>query len=394
MLTEKYRPTNIRGLVGNEQQRLSMVKWLKNWKLGSKPLLLSGPPGIGKSTSVYAIAREFGYTVLEYNASDIRTKNALSESISPSFENSSLFGEEKFLIFLDEIDGLSGRADYAGMDFVLDLIENTTHPLAMAANVEDIQKLKKIIQKSLVLRFEPISEDILLIYLKHVTQQDEVQIPQRVLKQIASNSRGDVRQALNSLQTVTGDKIAGAETDDQFMSDAEAVDHVLSSKTFEEGVQRIRQFDASPYDKISAIFDAVVSAKNLSVEAKAESLESVAKADLIMGKINREQSWRLLRYLDRELVFATFGRGLKRVDSGIPWNLRLAIWNDGRVIKGIEEILSNEYHMGKSTIASFFIPYAALYLAANPELMDKFLEQNELGDSERRVLLKIAQKGV
>ena len=393
MLSERYRPMNIAGLVGNETQRLSMVKWLKNWKLGSKPLLLMGPPGVGKSTSIYAIAREFGYQVLEFNASDVRTKSALNEAIAPTFENSSLFSDEKFLIFLDEIDGLSGRADYAGMDFVLDLIENSVHPLAMAANVEDMQKLKKITQKSIALRFQPVSEDLLHMYLKSIASKEGFSINSGVIKEVARNCRGDVRQALNSLQTVSERKLVGSWTDDQFMSDSEALDEIFSSETFEEAAKKFRQFDVPPYERISVVFDAIVSAKNLSVESKADSLERVAQADLILGKINREQSWRLLRYLDRELLMAFLGKELKRVDSGIPWNLRLAIWNDGKVVNEMEEVLSDTFHAGKSTVGTFYLPYLAFYFYNRPERLERFLEKNELGDPGKRVLVKMAQRG-
>ncbi|MHB8568265.1 MAG: AAA family ATPase [Nitrososphaerales archaeon] len=392
MLSEKYRPNAIAGLIGNEGQRLAMIKWLKYWKRDTKPLLLTGPPGVGKSTSIYAVARELGYTVIELNASDVRTKNALSEVIGPSFQNSSLFGDEKLLIFLDEIDGISGRSDYAGIDYVLDLIENTTHPLAMAANVEDIQKLKKISQKSLVLRFKAISEDLLLIYLSGIATQEEIKVSADNLKQIIGSSRGDVRQALNTLQTISGDKIVGSRTDDQFTSDSEALDEILSSETFVECISKLRQFDAPPFEKLGAIFDSVVSAKNLSIEAKAECLEKISKADVIFGKINRGQSWRLLRYLDKELALAVVGSKLKRVDSSIPWNLRLSIWNDGRIMKGMEEIIASEYHSGRSTIAAFFLPYFAYYFKSNPASLFNFLKKNEFGDSEKRVLLKMALK--
>ncbi|MCL5067949.1 MAG: AAA family ATPase, partial [Thaumarchaeota archaeon] len=86
MLSERLRPQNISELVGNEQARLQLVKWLKNWKVGSKPILLMGPPGVGKSTSIYAVTREFGYSVIEYNASDVRTRDDLRAALGPVLE--------------------------------------------------------------------------------------------------------------------------------------------------------------------------------------------------------------------------------------------------------------------------------------------------------------------
>ncbi len=392
MLSERVRPTKIEQMIGNEQSRLDLVKWLKNWKLGTKPVLLTGPPGVGKSTSIYAVTREFGYTVIEYNASDVRTRDALRESLAPTLENSSVFGDEKLIIFLDEIDGLLGRSDYAGLDYVLDFIENATIPLAMAANMEETQKIKKIEQKSLVIHFKPVSSEMILIYLRKICSRETLQVSDDTLKIIARNSRGDVRQALNSIQTASGQRVVGAVTDHQFMSDSSALDAIFQANGVAQVLTLMRQYDAQPYDKIRAIFDGVVSAKNLSLESRSESLDYVALADMLLGKINREQSWRLLRYFDRYLALAIVGKNISRSDSSIPWNLRLAIWNDGRVIRTLLEPLSKKYNVSKSDFANLYLFNLALYLKNRPEYLDKFLEENEFEDSERRVLLKLATK--
>ncbi|HXQ91858.1 MAG TPA: AAA family ATPase [Nitrososphaerales archaeon] len=389
MLTERVRPKKIAAMVGNEQARLEIVRWLKHWKTGSKPLLLTGPPGVGKSTSIYAIANEFGYTVLEYNASDVRTRDKLREALSPTLENASIFNEEKLLIFLDEIDGMSGRSDYAGMDFVLDFIENATMPVAMAANLEETQKLKKIEQKSLVLRFLPVSPDVLVIYLRKIAEGENLKVPDDILGRIAKNSRGDVRQAISTLQTLSGTTIVSSSTDRQFMSDSSALDAVLKAETLSETLSLFRQYDAQPYEKIRSIYDSVVSAKNLSIESKAESLDLISQADTIMGKISQNQSWRLLRYLDRFLAAAILSKKIQRNDSSIPWNLRLAVWNDGKVLKQMSESLTESYHAGKSDIAGFYLPFMAFYFKNRPTDLDRFLEENNFGDSERRVISKM-----
>jgi replication factor C large subunit len=393
VLSEKLRPKRLTQLVGNEDARLEAYRWLKHWKTSSKPLFLSGPPGVGKSTTIYAAANELGYRVLEYNASDIRTRDNLREALSPTIENASLFSaDEKLLVFLDEIDGISGRSDYAGMDYVMEFIENATMPVAMAANLEDTQKLRKLEQKSLVVRFSPVPTDLLTLYLKAVSSREGLEIPQEILRKIAANSRGDVRQAINSMQTVSGKSIAGGLTDHQFMSDSAALDAVLRAETVKECIVLLRQFDVQPYDKIRAIYDSVVSAKNLSLESKTESLQLVAQADAILGKIQREQSWRLLRYFDRFLASAVAGKRISRTDSSIPWNLRLAIWNDGKVLKQMSVALSEEFHTGKSEVAAFYLPFLAFYFKNRPAELDGFIERDKFGDSERRVLAKLTVK--
>ena len=376
-------------MVGNEQSRLEILRWLKHWTVGSKPLLLTGPPGIGKSTSIYAVANELGFTVIEYNASDVRTRERLREVLSPTLENSTIFGGEKLLVFLDEIDGVLGRSDYAGMDYILEFIENSTSPVAMAANLEETQKLRKLEQKSQVLRFKPVSPDLITIYLRAVSNRENLEVEESALERISKNCRGDVRQALNVLQTISGGKVVGSVTDRQFMSDSSALDAIFKAESVGEVLLLMRQYDAQPFEKIRAVFDSVVSAKNLSIESKSESLDLVAMADTLLGRINREQSWRLLRYFDRYLALATCGKKIQRTDSSIPWNLKLAIWNDGRVTKAMLADLSSKLRASKSDVSSLYLGYFAQCFKKRPDLLEAFLKENEFGDSEKRVLLKM-----
>ncbi len=391
MLVESLRPKKISALVGNENPRLELVKWLRSWKVGSKPVLLEGPPGVGKSTSVYAVAAEFGYSVIEYNASDVRTKKKLAEVIGPILENSSVFGAtDKFLLFLDEIDGLSGRQDFAGMDYILQFIEEASIPVAMASNSEDDPKLRKIQQKSKVLHFKPVDEDLIFIYLKAMSKRMEERLPDSLVRRISENAKGDVRFALNLLQTITSESSGATYSDKQFFSTDAALDSILSSTSFDEALYKMRDFDAAPIDRIRAIYASVVSSKTISEEDRAASLKMISLADVLLRRINRSQNWRLLRYFDKYLLLASIGKGLKPSDSAIPWNLRLAIWNDGKIVKEFLQDLSKQMHVGRGAIASYYLPYLSFYLKHRPSEMQRFLQRENYGDPERRVMLKIA----
>ncbi|MCL5067950.1 MAG: hypothetical protein M1368_06325, partial [Thaumarchaeota archaeon] len=93
------------------------------------------------------------------------------------------------------------RSDYAGNEYILEFIQGSAVPVAMAANVEDDPKLKKLAQKSLVIRFVPVNEQMLLVYLESVVRREKLKVEADSLKQIAADSKGDVRSALNMLQT-------------------------------------------------------------------------------------------------------------------------------------------------------------------------------------------------
>ena len=77
MWSEKYRPQIISDMVGNEESRASIMEWFTKWKKGTKPILLVGPPGIGKTTIAYLVAKQFGYDMIGLNASDVRSKSRI-----------------------------------------------------------------------------------------------------------------------------------------------------------------------------------------------------------------------------------------------------------------------------------------------------------------------------
>ena len=72
MWSEKYRPQSFTALLGNEDARKSFAAWFEKWKKGTKPLLLVGPPGIGKTTLANLAGKNFGYDMISLNASDVR----------------------------------------------------------------------------------------------------------------------------------------------------------------------------------------------------------------------------------------------------------------------------------------------------------------------------------
>ncbi|HZD43983.1 MAG TPA: AAA family ATPase, partial [Methanomicrobiales archaeon] len=105
---EEYRPLHLQDVVGNGPSLRQMAEWAKNWNQASKPLLLYGKPGTGKTSSAYALATDMGWEVVELNASDQRTKGSIEKIAGSSSLTRSLTGAERKLILLDEADNLHG----------------------------------------------------------------------------------------------------------------------------------------------------------------------------------------------------------------------------------------------------------------------------------------------
>ena len=121
--TELYRPKNFEHLIGNEEVRFNILKWLVKWFPGTKPLFLIGPPGVGKTTIVKILSSLLNYDLIELNASDTRSGPQLEKLVSPLYNNTSIFGK-KILLFVDEVDGIYGREDIGGLEILINIVNN------------------------------------------------------------------------------------------------------------------------------------------------------------------------------------------------------------------------------------------------------------------------------
>ncbi|HYA70214.1 MAG TPA: AAA family ATPase [Thermoplasmata archaeon] len=117
-LAERLRPSRLDDVVGNPRARYELRAWGQEWQRGQTPgrraAILSGPPGVGKTTAALALAAEFGWNVVEMNASDARNEAAVEQvagraSVSHTLGESMAKGPRHALILLDEADCLTGR---------------------------------------------------------------------------------------------------------------------------------------------------------------------------------------------------------------------------------------------------------------------------------------------
>ncbi|HEY7507694.1 MAG TPA: AAA family ATPase, partial [Nitrososphaera sp.] len=309
MWSEVHRPQKVEQMVGNEDARLAALKWLYGWVSGAKPLLLVGPPGTGKTTLVHALARQFDYHLVEMNASDTRNKDSVKEMLLPALQNTSdLFGR-KIMLFLDEVDGISGREDSGGLDALIDLMQEPTVPVVMAAN-ERSEKIKSLAKGCKVVEFSPVPPRLLMLFLNHVLEKEKAKMGPGDRMSVVVNSGGDIRALLNSAQSRVAGYATASNRDVTEIDIEDAINGYFAAGDMALAVQALARADAafpdpryegmSPdarrRDMLSALYSSIVSS-HLDADSLADLLDALSKVDMVVGRVSRNRQWSLLRYV-------------------------------------------------------------------------------------------------
>ena len=356
MWSEKYRPSSLGEMVGNEEGRAKLLLWLKRWKPGSKAVLLVGPPGTGKTTTVHLVAKEAGLQLLELNASDSRTKEKLSRKLGEAIASTSLFGETN-LIFLDEVDGLAGRADLGAVEFIKDVVKRSQSPFVMAANDPESDEVRKLGSAASRIEFRKPELAMVVKRLEKIAEKEKLATSRGEAERIAEAANGDLRAAINFLQSGMPAR------KDEEMTASESVNAFFEAADEKTALRALKAYPGQPRDKVRDIFTAVVRS-HVHEERKAGALEVLSRVDVLMGRIMKGKDWRLLRYLDpllaNELWRALGDGGARFTPDAVPWPLQLRIWNDSRKLKDVAALMGKRVGISQRGFLVEDMPYLLL----------------------------------
>jgi len=177
MITEKFRPKNLGEYLPGK--KLDLEK-LKEHLVNRAPILLVGPPGVGKTSLVYALAGELGYSVVEINASDERNRDAMKSLLN----RVKMKSFRPIIFLLDEVDGAEQPS------LLLEIVRQTRHPLVMTAN--SLAKVpSKVKEECMVYRVGPPKPELIVKRIKQISDETGLKPKFGVIKP-------DVRQSLIS----------------------------------------------------------------------------------------------------------------------------------------------------------------------------------------------------
>ena len=368
---EKYRPKKIEDVVGNEEAKASFTEWLKNKGHTKKAVLLYGPPGVGKTALVNATAKEVGFTIIEMNASDTRSEKAINEVAKPATSYVALdsFSAESKgnILFLDEVDGISGNSDRGGVRAILKIVENARVPVIMAANDPEISKLRPLKKVCLLVRFQQIRIPLIIALLQKICSLEQVKTEFEALERIAQNSRGDMRSAINDLQslseenrTLTLQDTVMLNSRNKEISMDETLRGYFAAKSIAEAANLLSRSNID-YDNFLLSVSDNLPRRYTNPDELATAYDFISQADVFRGRIGIEH-WHLLKYFFNCLskAAAVNPESYKSFDFiSPPIRIITLFWSKGKrtMLEGICGKIGARCHVSHATAKNDFVPY-------------------------------------
>ncbi|KAJ1791435.1 DNA replication factor C complex subunit Rfc1, partial [Coemansia sp. RSA 2399] len=233
--TEKYKPTKLKDLCGHRSNADMIIQWLGWWASGTIPekraVLISGPPGIGKTTTAHLVAKLAGFDVLELNASETRSKNALKSILGSAVGNRSMLefdrkkirqmeaeqetqqendaglqqaltssGAKRLAIIMDEVDGMSG-GDRGGTAELIQLVKRTKVPIICICNDRQSTKVRSLANHCEDIKFRRPTEQQMRARLNTIAFREGLTLGPNAIAQLVQSTHNDIRQIINLMSS-------------------------------------------------------------------------------------------------------------------------------------------------------------------------------------------------
>jgi replication factor C subunit 1 len=197
----KYAPRTLSDVIGHVEPIKTLTTWLTSWSqtmTTPRAALLTGPPGIGKTTLAHLVAAACDYDVVELNASNERSAGAIRKW----FEEASRAGcvGKRRVVIMDEVDGMSS-GDRGGMGELARVIRGCAFPMICIGNERTAPKMRPLVACCLDVRCaRPPRGTIAKRLLATVVAPNKLNYTPAQLEELCERNGNDIRQILNFLQ--------------------------------------------------------------------------------------------------------------------------------------------------------------------------------------------------
>lgn len=301
---DQYAPSSLSNVIGHKESIATMNAWLRDWSTArpQKGLLLSGPPGIGKTTCAHLVAKEAGYVVAEYNASDTRSISMLKGLFGLGMKRL-----RKELIIMDEVDGFTAQ-DRGGVGELADLIRKSNVPIICIAN-HLVPKLKPLENACLSIKFSRPVKSTIATALLGICKKENVTMSKAELETLCEQNGNDVRMMLNHLQFITSREGCG-DAPVSPLKDATLRLDLFSSTQKLMSNRRLTLSEADDlvyvdYGMIPLMVQEAYLSASRTLEEAVSGSEQVSFGDIMSTQQWKTQDWSLLPHVVHSAVAAS-----------------------------------------------------------------------------------------
>ncbi|MFX1530408.1 MAG: replication factor C large subunit [Promethearchaeota archaeon] len=366
-------------------------------------VLLEGPPGIGKTSIVFALANDLNMEVIETNASDTRTRATLEKKLKETTKSRGIMDfitetKEK-LILIDEVDGIYGVQDRGAVPTIIDLVQNTQFPIIMCSN-EYKTSLQSLYNK--IRRFEvhPLPKREVLKIVHNILKNENIsQLKEEDLDLIIEKNNGDLRGVINDIQGISQGKLEGDVKEFILSLRRDSLEEIFTLIRDLFQVNSLREArnltDKSDVD-YNFLYKWVNENLPTFIKTNRElenAYENLSLADQIFGRIRINQYWGLLPYF-----FDLFAGGvaLSRKETPEAKGFRRVVfprYSTGSYFsvsgtqKELIEKLNKKYKISQIDFIQNLLPFLKILCSSSRKQLKNISDWLEL-DAKQKKLLK------
>jgi replication factor C large subunit len=297
--TEKYRPSTLAEVRGNDKARDALKEWGESWDQHREAVIVHGSPGIGKTSAAHALANDMGWDRIELNASDSRTKDDIERLAGRAAKNTTLGGSGKQLVIVDEADNFHGNVDRGGSKAVTNIVKDADQPMVLIAN--DYYEMSNTLRNTCQdIEFRDVGKRSIVPVLRDLCRQEDIAFEDAALEAIAETNNGDLRGAINDLQALAEGRDELREEHvttgerDRTHGVFDYLDTVIKTAGPQEALETAYDVDETPDDLINWIEDNMP--KDYAGRELARAYDFLANADRWLGRVRATQNYSYWRY--------------------------------------------------------------------------------------------------
>ena len=391
---KKYEPTVMEHVIGQERHMRELENFLKNFKSQKrKAVLILGPVGCGKTSSVLVLARSMNAELIEVNASDARNAEEIETKVGQAATQQSLFFRTK-IILIDEVDGLSGQQDRGGIPALVRVIEKSAFPLVLTAMDVSDSKFSPLKKACHLISFDALPPSSVSNALMRICISEGVKWDEMALSALAHRCGGDLRAAINDLQSLSQQSKSllpehVAELDarnkvekieDALIKVFKVADAVIASTAFESVGEDLDECILWIEENLPKEYD--------DPQSLARACNALARADVYRGRIRRWQHWRFLAYVSALMTAGVASAKDQRKRQPVKYErskrlLSIYIMNMKYAKrKSIAQKLAIATHTSKKRALQDSMPFLVRAGKRNPAFAESFSKECDLDDEE------------